>query len=103
MDRETKIQSDMKEVLDYVAKHIGISNNIHEEYIHVSNERYIMTYDSRIDAYTHMSHMDATDDLCSTMDFIEEHLPKELIGKVDYINGEVGEKGYIKISVTKRW
>lgn len=58
--------------------------------------------DTRSENYYNMTHMDATDDLLGTLDFYLEHLPKELEGKVDDISGEVGEKGYLRITVCKK-
>jgi len=57
--------------------------------------------ETRIPSYMTMSHMSATDDLCSTLEYYKENLPEQFKDTVDGLYGEVGEKGYIFISVVK--
>lgn len=57
---------------------------------------------SRSENYYNMTHMNATDDLCGSLEFYAEHLPEDLEGKIDDIYGEVGDKGYFRIAVSKK-
>lgn len=56
---------------------------------------------TRLVSYMNMSHMDATDDLCGTLEYFEENLPEQFQEEGISLGGEVGEKGYITITVTK--
>lgn len=93
----------LNDVLAYVVKQMFPKPNSYTRYSQgLENETACCYFHSRSENYYNMAHMDATDDICGTLEFYEEHLPKELQGKADFIAGEIGEKGYFTITVGKK-
>lgn len=99
----SKVNSDLLAVLTYIMSQMFPRPDSCTKY-GAELEGLTATYfvASRSENYYNMSHMDAMDDLCETLDFYKEHLPKDLEGKIDDVSGEVGDKGYFTITVYKR-
>lgn len=96
------VNADLLSVLVYVMKQLYTKP--YKETNYGAEVRGLTAYyyvDTRSEDYYNMTHMDATDDLSGSLEFYKEHLPKELEGKIDDIYGEVGEKGYLRITVYK--